>query len=395
MSLFKKVLLAGTAAVAVVLAAAGAAGWYWAHSPLEITPSPLDVTVKPHSSLRSVALQLRHGGVPVQPRLFVWMTRMLGLSSQLKSGNYEFSTGVTPYEVLQKVARGDVNQYVVTIIEGWTFRKMRAEIDSNPALRHDSAWMSDAQLLQAIRADVAPTDPQPPSGAGTGARARADASASRPPAHAGAGEPASAAPDGATVTASAAPRMPRIEGAPPNEAEGLFFPDTYLFDKNTSDLDIYRRAYRLMQLRLQQAWQARAPNLPYATPYDALKMASIIEKETGRAEDRSMVAAVFINRLRISMPLQTDPTVIYGLGESYAGRLRKRDLQTDTPYNTYTRGGLPPTPISLPGNASIEAALHPAASSALYFVARGDGSSHFSDNLDDHNKAVDKYIRGQ
>lgn len=360
MFLLKKVLLVATAAAIVAAAATCGALWYWARAPLDMTPSPLDVTIQPRSSLRSVALQLRRGGVPIEPRLFVLMTRMLGLSSQLKSGNYAFSTGVTPYGVLQKIARGDVNQYVVTIIEGWTFRRMREEINANPALRHDSVSLSDTQLMRAILADVASTDPHM-------------AAPARQP----------------------APRMPRLEGARADEPEGLFFPDTYLFDRNTSDLDIFRRAYRLMHWRIEQAWDARGPGLPYTTPYDALKMASIIEKETGRAEDRPMVAAVFVNRLRLSMPLQTDPTVIYGLGASYSGRLRKRDLQTDTPYNTYLRAGLPPTPIALPGSASLDAALHPSANSALYFVARGDGSSHFSDNLGDHNKAVDKYIRGQ
>ncbi|KAG0164046.1 hypothetical protein DFQ30_010577, partial [Apophysomyces sp. BC1015] len=285
------------------------------------------------------------------------MTRVLGLSLQLKSGNYAFSAGITPYGVLQKVARGDVNQYAITIIEGWTFRRMRDEINANPMLRHDSASLSDAQLMHAILAGIASTDPHQ------------------------------------TGEAPARQRMPKLDGARSDEPEGLFFPDTYLFDKHISDLDIFRRAYRLMHLRVQQAWDTREPGLPYTTPYDALKMASIIEKETGHTKDRPRVAAVFVNRLRLSMPLQTDPTVIYGLGACYGGRLRKRDLQTDTPYNTYMRGGLPPTPIALPGNASLQAALHPAASGALYFVARGDGRSHFSDNLGDHNKAVDKYIR--
>ena len=336
MSLLKKCLIAGV--ILVALAAAAVAGVYhWATSPIDLTPAQLDVTIKPHSSLRSVTLQLNRGGVPVEPELFVLMTRVLGLQSQLKSGNYEFKAGITPYEVLQKLARGDVNEYVATIIEGWTFRHMRAELDANPALKHDTAGMSDADLLAAIGA------PEAPIGNG----------------------------------------------------EGLFFPDTYLFDKDTSDLDIYRRAYRLMKLRLDEAWAARAPGLPYKTPYDALTMASIIEKETGKASDRPMVSAVFANRLRVGMPLQTDPTVIYGLGDSYAGRLKKHDLQTDTPYNTYTRMGLPPTPISLPGVASLQAALNPAQSTALYFVSRGDGSSIFSDTLGDHNKAVDKYIRGQ
>jgi len=336
MSLFKKCLVAGSI-VLVLAAAAIAGGYHWANSPLELNPAQLDVTVKPHSSLRSVTLQLNRGGVPVEPELFIVMTRLLGLQSELKSGNYEFKTGVTPYEVLQKIARGDVNEYVATVIEGWTFRRMRQELDANPALKHDSAGMNDAQLMSAIGA--------PEASIGNG--------------------------------------------------EGLFFPDTYLFDKNTSDLDVYRRAYRLMRARLDEAWVARSPNLPYKTPYDALIMASIIEKETGKKSDRAMVAAVFANRLRVGMPLQTDPTVIYGMGESYNGHIRKKDLQTDTPYNTYTRMGLPPTPISLPGVASLQAALNPAQTSALYFVSRGDGSSIFSDTLGDHNKAVDKYIRGQ
>jgi UPF0755 protein len=178
-------------------------------------------------------------------------------------------------------------------------------------------------------------------------------------------------------------------------AEGLFFPDTYLFDKGTSDLAVYKRAYRLMQQRLTEACNTRAADLPYKTPYEALIMASIVEKETGRAADRPLVAAVFANRLKIGMPLQTDPTVIYGLGSAYGGRLKKKDLQTDTPYNTYTRNGLPPTPIALPGVAALAATMNPASSTALYFVSRGDGSSIFSDNLGEHNKAVDKYIRGQ
>ncbi|MGF6697433.1 UPF0755 protein [Paraburkholderia sp. MM5496-R1] len=336
MSLLKKCFVAG-ALVVVLAAAAIAAGYYWATRPLELTPAQLDVTVKPHSSLRSVALQLNRGGVLVEPELFIAMTRLLGLQSELKSGNYEFKSGITPYEVLQKIARGDVNEYVATVIEGWTFKHMRAELDANPALKHDTLGMSDADLMSAIGA--------PEASIGNG--------------------------------------------------EGLFFPDTYLFDKGTSDLDIYRRAYRLMRVRLDEAWLARAPNLPYKSPYDALTMASIVEKETGKASDRALVAAVFANRLRAGMPLQTDPTVIYGMGDSYAGHIRKKDLQTDTPYNTYTRMGLPPTPISLPSVASLQAAMNPAQSNALYFVSRGDGSSIFSDTLGEHNKAVDKYIRGQ
>jgi UPF0755 protein len=335
-SFLKKCLVAAVLAVALLLAAAGGA-YHWATSPIDLAAPELDVTIKPHGSLRSVATQLNRGGVPVAPELFVLMTRALGLSAQLKSGNYAFKSGITPYEVLQKIARGDVNEYVATIIEGWTLQKMRGELDGNPALAHDTAGMSDTDLLRAI----------------------------------GAAE---------------------VDKA---SAEGLFFPDTYLFDKGTSDLAVYKRAYRLMQQRLAEAWSTRAQNLPYKTPYEALIMASIVEKETGRAADRPLVAAVFANRLRIGMPLQTDPSVIYGLGPAYGGRLKKKDLQTDTPYNTYTRMGLPPTPIALPGVAALAATLNPAQSNALYFVSRGDGSSIFSDNLGDHNKAVDKYIRGQ
>ncbi|QSN62497.1 MULTISPECIES: endolytic transglycosylase MltG [unclassified Caballeronia] len=336
MSFLKKCVVA--ALLVAILAAAVAGGvYYWANRPMTLSPAELDVTIKPHSSLRSVSAQLNRGGVPVEPELFVLMTRVLGLSAQLKSGNYAFKSGITPYEVLQKIARGDVNEYVATVIEGWTLQKMRSELDGNPALTHDTAGMSDIDLLKAI---------------------------------------------GATEVDKAS-------------AEGLFFPDTYLFDKGTSDLAVYKRAYRTMQKRLAEAWATRAPNLPYKTPYEALIMASIVEKETGRASDRPLVAAVFANRLRIGMPLQTDPSVIYGLGSTYEGHLKKKDLQTDTPYNTYTRMGLPPTPIALPGVAALSATLNPAPSSALYFVARGDGSSIFSDNLGDHNRAVDKYIRGQ
>ena len=311
----------------------GGMAW-WATRPLTLASSPLDVTIRPHSSVRSVAAQLQRGGVPVSPALFELMTRALGEQARLKSGNYEFKTGITPYGVLRKMVLGDVNEGMVTIIEGWTFHKMRAELDANPALRHDTAAMTDAQLL-------------------------------------------------ATLGAPAAPM---------NNAEGLFFPDTYLFDKKSSDLSVYRRAYRQMQKRLASAWAARAPGLPLSTPYEALTLASLIEKETGMAADRSMVAAVFINRLRAHMPLQTDPSVIYGLGSAYQGRLHKADLQTRTIYNTYLHTGLPPTPIALPSAASLHAALHPAHSSALYFVARGDGSSEFSNTLREHDQAVDRYI---
>jgi UPF0755 protein len=182
-------------------------------------------------------------------------------------------------------------------------------------------------------------------------------------------------------------------GAAGRNPEGLFFPDTYLFGKGTSDLDILKRAYKAMDRQLQAAWQQRAPDLPYRSPYDALIMASVIEKETGQSTDRALIGGVFVNRLRIGMMLQTDPSVIYGMGEKFDGSLRKKDLIKDTPHNTYTRTGLPPTPIAMPGQAALEAALNPAKTEALYFVARGDGSSEFSRTLTEHERAVAKYQR--
>lgn len=334
MSFLKKATRFVVVLAVLLIAIAGAAFYHWAHAPLTLHPDTLDITVLPHSSLRSVAAQLESGGLPADRRLFEAMTRLLGRSTSLKSGNYEFKSGVTPYQALQKVARGDVNQYVVTIIEGWTFARMRAELDDNPMLRHDTREMSEAQILAALN-------------------------------------------------------------APQRAPEGLFFPDTYLFPKGTSDIDILSRAYRVGRLRLAEAWRARAPGLPYQNEYEALIMASLVEKETGRAGDRAQVAAVFVNRLRVGMPLQTDPSVIYGMGASYRAPLARRDLSIDSPYNTYTRGGLPPTPIALPGVASLEAALHPADTRSLYFVARGDGSSEFSTTLEEHNRAVNRYLRGK
>ena len=184
-------------------------------------------------------------------------------------------------------------------------------------------------------------------------------------------------------------------GQPGRHPEGRFYPDTYAYAKNTSDLKVLLRATHAMDKQLAQAWQARSADAPLKTPDELLILASIVEKETGRASDRAMVASVFSNRLRLGMMLQTDPTVIYGMGDKFDGNLRRRDLQTDTPWNTYTRAGLPPTPIAMPGKASLMAAAQPAKSSALYFVARGDGSSQFSDSLDAHNRAVNKFQRGQ
>jgi UPF0755 protein len=330
MTFLRNLLLAAL----VLIAAAGGAFYFWANRPVVLASSPLDVTIRPHSSTRSVSEQLETSGVPVNRWLFEALARVLRQTTALKSGNYEFASGQTPYDILLKIARGDVNQSAITVVEGWTFARMRAEMNNDPALEHDSASMSDAQLLTAL-------------------------------------------------------------GASESQAEGLFFPDTYLFDKGESDIAIFRRAYKEGQERLAQAWAARGANLAFQTPYEALIMASLVEKETGAKADRPLVSAVFSNRLKKGMPLQTDPSVIYGLGATYEGHLHKRDLQTDTAYNTYLRTGLPPTPIALPGMASLIAAVNPAPSQALYFVSRGDGHSEFSDNLGEHNRAVDKYIRGK
>jgi UPF0755 protein len=262
--------------------------------------------------------------------MFVWMARMLGKSTRIKAGNYQLETATTPLELLDMIIQGRGTQSEFGIIEGSTFNQLRSSLNSNSAIRHDTAQLSESEILQRL-------------------------------------------------------------GASAGQAEGLFFPDTYYFANGSSDLSILQRAYQTMQKHLTEAWAMRAPNLPLDSPYQALTLASIVEKETGQARDRSMIAGVFINRLRNGMMMQTDPTVIYGMGAQFDGNLRKRDLQTDTPYNTYTRKGLPPTPIALPGLAALQATLHPAATDALYFVARGDGSSQFSATLEQHNRAVNRY----
>jgi len=310
----------------------GGTAWI-ALRPLGLSTSPLDFQVQPGSSTRSAARQMAEAGVDLNPWVFEALARLTRTTAGLKAGSYEVEQGITLWALLQKLTRGDVSQSEMAFIEGWNFRLLREKLNAHPDLRHDSQSLTDREVLQRI-------------------------------------------------------------GAAEAHPEGLFFPDTYLFSKQSSDLDLLARAYRAMQKRLNAEWAARDPNLPLQHPYQALILASIVEKETGRASDRPQIAAVFINRLRQGMLLQTDPTVIYGLGPRFDGNLRKNDLLADTPYNTYTRPGLPPTPIALPGQAALQAALHPARSPALYFVARGDGSSHFSNSLEEHNQAVNKYQRG-
>jgi UPF0755 protein len=315
-----------------VLCVATFCAWFaWlAASPLSFAGEALDFNIPAGVGLRQTAQIIDEAGARFPPWQFILLGRILGKAGDIKAGSYEVKSGVTPYELLSKLARGDVSMAEIVFVEGKTFAQMRAAIDAHPNLLHDSQKLADAEILARF-------------------------------------------------------------GAAEKHAEGLFFPDTYRFAKNSSDLDLLRRAYRTMQAKIQAEWQDRDPSTPYESPYQALIMASIVEKETGVASDRPAIAAVFVNRLRRGMLLQTDPSVIFGLGNSFDGNLRKRDLQADTPYNTYTRAGLPPTPIATPGLASLRAALHPAKSDMLYFVARGDGSSAFSPTLDEHNRAVARY----
>jgi UPF0755 protein len=320
------------ACVVAVLAFCGAFAFYVTSS-LPTGQLPIQFSLPQGSSLRSAAQQMERAGVLQHPRAFVAMTRLLGEAGNIKAGNYAIDRSITPYELLRMVTEGDVTQHAITFVEGWTFRQMRKALDDHPKVRHDTRGLEDSEILRRLRA-----------------------------------EPAS--------------------------PEGLFFPDTYHFAEGSSDLLVLRRAHRLMQTHLEQQWAARAPNLPLATPYQALILASIVEKETGRPADRPLVAAVFVNRLRKGMLLQADPTVIYGMGLPYEGsNIRRRDLATDTPYNTYTRTGLPPTPIAMPGLAALTATLNPPASDVLFFVSKGDGTSHFSRTLGEHERAVTKYQR--
>ncbi|MBU1394894.1 MAG: endolytic transglycosylase MltG [Gammaproteobacteria bacterium] len=318
-------------AVLAALMLAGGLAWY-GNRPLHIDSLPKTLNVMPGTHLRSLSVMLEREGVIGNAPVFWLLGRVLGKGAAIKAGMYTLDKPLTPLALYGKFERGEVSQAVVQFIEGWNWREVRAALAAQPLLKQDSAGMDDAELLQAI-------------------------------------------------------------GAVESHPEGLLFPDTYSFAPHSSDLNVLRHAYRLQQAKLMAAWETRAPGLPYRTPYEALIMASIVEKETGAAFERPRIAGVFINRLRLGMRLQTDPTVIYGLGERFDGSLRRVDLQRDTPYNTYTRAGLPPTPIAMPSEAAIRAALNPAKTDALYFVSRNDGTHVFSSNLDAHNRAVNRYQR--
>lgn len=320
--------------ILILITVIGLAGWlaWFAYKPLAIPDPPLRISVTPGTSLKALSAQFRKAGVLEEETRFRILGRLMGYDSRIQAGTYTLDKPLSPLALYGKMVRGEVSQAAVLLVEGWNIREVRREFARNPHVQHRLVDMTDAELLAAI-------------------------------------------------------------GAQESYPEGLFFPDTYFFNPDSADIDVLRRAYQLQQQKLQAAWESRAPGLPYKTPYEALIMASIIEKETGAPEERPLIAAVFINRLKTGMRLQTDPTVIYGLGAKFDGNLRKADLQRDTPYNTYTRSGLPPTPIAMPGEEAIRAALNPAPSKALYFVARGDGTHYFSATLDEHNRAVNQYQR--
>ncbi len=312
---------------------AGSAAW-WLQRPLPLAADAVELSIEPGTAPRDIAQGWVDAGVQTSPLLLYEWFRWSGQARRIRAGSYEIDRNVSPRQLLAKMVRGDETLATARLIEGWTFRQFRAELARAEGLKASTAGLSDDELMAAI-------------------------------------------------------------GAPGVAPEGRFYPDTYAYSKGSSDVAVLRRAYRAMQQRLEAAWARRAPDTPLRNADEALTLASIVEKETGAPADRGKVAGVFANRLRIGMPLQTDPAVIYGLGERFDGNLRKRDLLADTAYNTYTRAGLPPTPIAMPGKASLEAAVRPEATKALYFVARGDGSSEFSDTLAAHNRAVNQYQRGK
>ena len=306
---------------------------YFAYTPIQLKTETVDFDIEAGSRFRVISKQLVAQKVLAEPLSFELLARVLGQASDLKAGIYIIKNGTTPIDLLTQITSGTTGQAGVTFIEGWTFAQMRQALNQNDAIKHMTMSETDAQILKEI-------------------------------------------------------------GANETQAEGLFFPDTYYFAPNTSDREILKRAYITMQGKIDKAWAEKSEGLPYQTPYQALIMASIVEKETGKASERPQIAGVFINRLKVGMRLQTDPTVIYGLGERFDGNLRKKDLLTDTAYNTYTRDGLPPTPIAMPGLGAIHAAFHPAPTKALYFVGKGDGSHAFSASLSEHNNAVVRYQLG-
>jgi len=312
------------------------AGWLYHHYHRDIVLpyTPYEFSIQSGSNLKQIAQQLVDEGILPDTWSFILLSRYLKQDSTIKAGDYLLTENPTQLTLLEYLIKGDIRQSIIRFIEGWTFSQFLEILHNHPDIRNTTVSMSETEIMQKL-------------------------------------------------------------GATESSAEGLFFPDTYHFVKNSTDIEILQRAYRIMQEHLHVAWSMREESLPLESPYEALILASIVEKETGLDSDRAEIAGVFINRLRIGMRLQTDPTVIYGMGNHFDGNLRKKDLQTDHDYNTYTRSGLPPTPIAMPGLASILAAVNPATTDSLYFVAKGNGKSKFSTNLQDHNRAVAKYQKRQ
>jgi len=320
----------------LLVAAAAAAGWYaWRAytQPLPLPAVPFAFDVRQGASLSAVARELAGAGALPQPLALVALARWRGVDRAIKAGSYEFEGGTTLPQLLAKLTQGDVTQTSIVFVEGTTFADMKRALKANPAVKSTLLDLPDAEIMARL-------------------------------------------------------------GVPDALPEGRFFPDTYFFATGSTDAALLDRARRAMDTRLAAAWEHRATDLPLKSPYEALILASIVEKETGKAGDRPLIASVFVNRLRKGMRLQTDPTVIYGLGTAFDGDLRRRDLEADTPYNTYTRDGLPPTPIALPSQASLDAVANPPATEYLYFVARGDGTSKFSASLLEHNRAVSRFQKG-
>jgi len=319
-----------------ILIASLIVGWFWqsvnqfSSTPVNVPQGKLDFTIEPGSGLYAVVNELATLGVIQDASKFRWMVRFDGKDKNIQAGEYQIDASMTPRDILAMFAAGKVKQYAFTIVEGWTFKQLLTAIGSNKHLKQTLNGKSVEQVMTGL-------------------------------------------------------------GYSGEHPEGRFLPDTYHFPAGTSDNDFLKRAYQALETTLADEWQKRADDLPYKSAYEALIMASIVEKETAVAAERTHIAGVFVRRIKKNMRLQTDPTVIYGMGEKYDGNLRKRDLRKDTPYNTYRRKGLPPTPIALPGAAAINAALNPDNNTSLYFVAKGDGSHYFSETVEEHNKAVRQY----
>lgn len=320
----------------LLLAVALAFGWFWndyrafQERPLAVGEAGADFTVEKGASLQGIARRLGERGILERPRYLVLLGRLAGNAQQIQAGEYHIAPGTTPAQFLDAMVRGQVIQYALTLVEGWNFREVMAAVSASEHLEHTLSGASPEEIMTAI-------------------------------------------------------------GRSGEHPEGRFFPDTYHFPRGLSDREFLQRAYEAMEEHLTREWANRSEDLPFESAYEALTMASIVEKETGVPGERPEIAGVFIRRLEKGMRLQTDPTVIYGMGEAYDGNIRRRDLETYTPYNTYRISGLPPTPIAMPGAEALHAVMHPADGNALYFVSKGDGSHYFSSTLEEHNAAVRKY----